>query len=188
MQYDIMVNVSPTATALYRTLDLLSHEGGALRVLSRGTRVWKAVKIVDGEPTGDPVALKDVWVDSDREREGDVVSQVLQSTYLSENADMKIFFIPVHCHGDVIISGKKDRTPEVVRYSRTDTIPGDPSDDERPSRVHYRIVYGEVGEPLSKVTSLYKVFRALKDAVIGEPIRSRMKFDLTTTQRGASDA
>ncbi|KAF7790466.1 hypothetical protein EIP86_001421 [Pleurotus ostreatoroseus] len=76
-QYQITVHSSDGDTLNYRTLGVLS-DSGASRLLSRGTRVWKAVRIVNGEETGEPVALKDVWVDSDREREGDALVDAVE--------------------------------------------------------------------------------------------------------------
>lgn len=187
VQYDIAVHVSTTETVLYRTLDLLAFDGTSLQVISRATRVWKAVKIEDGQPTGDPVALKDVWVDRDREREGDIVSRVLQSDFLTHQPKLKTMIVPVDCHGDVLVEGKQDQTLEVVGFLRKGA---DHSSNAKGgtykyvSRVHHRIVYGEVGEPLAKATSLHKVFCALKDVILGESINVATKCDINAIFQG----
>ncbi|KAJ3557295.1 hypothetical protein NM688_g1549 [Phlebia brevispora] len=172
-QYDITVRSADGALALYRTIELLS-DSGVRRVLSRGTRVWKATRVVDGETTGEPVALKDTWVDNDRQREGDIHSQVLQSNFLARDQDSRKYFIETETHGDVFIRGVRDRTRTFFNVTSTRQTSSASHSHQAslatsttPFQVHYRIVYGEVGEPLGDATSLSAVYSALLDVLNG---------------------
>ncbi|KAF7790468.1 hypothetical protein EIP86_001423 [Pleurotus ostreatoroseus] len=198
-QYDIQVRSSDGSCTLYRTLDVLS-DSGAVRVVSRGTRVWKAVKIENGMPTGAPVALKDAWVDSSRHREGYIHSQVLQSNYLSkERPKFQRYFVTVQTHGDVFQGDEQDRTLDLDIVDTSTSTGG--SGDEHASgsphphaaikagphfQIHYRIIYGEVGEPLAETTSLRKVFMALMHTVQGIEIDSDAASDRCDRDRIAA--
>ncbi len=80
--YDISVRSSDGEKFVYRTLDKISDSVAAM-ILGRGTRVWKAIEIKSGEPHGEPVVLKESWVDTDRMREG-AVHQAIRDTNYSE--------------------------------------------------------------------------------------------------------
>lgn len=177
VQYDITVRSAEAETAVYRTIGVLSDRG-AERLLGRGTRVWKAVKLVDGEEIGDPVALKDTWVDSNRDREGDILSQVLQSDFVAkEHKELEKYFITAHTHGDVFVADVQDHTPTFLYPDPAPYSKGSVCLATRPIsssrvrltgfQVHYRIVYTEVGESLAETTSLHTVFKALEDAIYG---------------------
>lgn len=71
LQYDSTVHSTDRTAQIYRTLCLIS-DSGARTIRVRGTRVWKTVFVQDGEESGEPVILKDVWPDSHRSREGDI--------------------------------------------------------------------------------------------------------------------
>ena len=144
----------------YRTLALIT-DSGAFDLLGRGTRVWKAVRIVNGEETGAPVVLKDAWVDSDREREGDIHWRRLHSDYFErERPELKEHFIAVEVHGDVMLMGSADCTPCSFRGPSNAHV-------RSRSQTHYRIVYSEIGESLRNITSLRTIFQTLGDAVRG---------------------
>ncbi|KAJ3555479.1 hypothetical protein NM688_g2554 [Phlebia brevispora] len=183
IQYDITVRSANGEFTLYRTLGVLS-DSSTRKILGRGTRVWKATKIVDGEMTGDPVALKDAWVDSDRQREGDIYFQLLQSDFLAkQHPELRKYFISVQTHGDVFVAGALDRTPTYIIVSpfpdpwesHSRTASGISRSHHTRSaapispfhQVHYRIVYGEVGEPLAEAISFRAVYKALVDVVNG---------------------
>ncbi|KAJ3556689.1 hypothetical protein NM688_g1886 [Phlebia brevispora] len=176
-QYDIEVHSEGSETSIYRTIGILS-DYGAGRIVGRGTRVWKAVHVMDGEPTGDHVALKDAWVHGWREREGIKYSRIMQSDYLSEHKDLQQHFITVLSHGDVSVSGKPDRTPiyppfavpleklPVLLESIRDASVGPASLSSYHFQVHYRVVYKEIGHPLSETNSLLVVFQALLEILV----------------------
>ena len=160
IQYDVCVP-SCDGPHVYRTTDIL-YDGGFGTLAGRGTRVWKARRLdAAGEMTGEPVALKDAWVDRHREREGDISARIRQSSSVLEPEDHELLnnmLLTVLDHGDVYISGLPDRTrllPTVVPQN------------EFSGQVHYRIVCAEVGIPLREETSLHAVYQALVDVCGG---------------------
>ena len=159
-QYEITVRDEAGGERIYRTTKVLSASGDNY-LIGRATRVWEAVEIVDGVEVGDPVALKDCWVDSDRDREGYIIAQIRASP-LSEKdqKDLNRVLITVPIHGDVLAEGIQDRTrpfPDIAPAPKRKT-------DKY--QIHYRIVYLEVGIPLSSVTLLSDVYKALGDACV----------------------
>ena len=191
-RYDILVRSENGQERVYRTLDMLSSAGED-HLLCRGTRVWKAILLENGVETGLPVALKDSWVEENREREGHINAQIRKTAAeLSRNASNFVAsasfirqrskapredilqtidktMMTVLAHGDVFIAGNFDRTKEV---------PGESSCEEhRPPEnkvrlVHYRVVCQEVGKPLADEVSLAAIFKALTDVVSGTSIPS----------------
>lgn len=91
-RYDILVRSETGEEQLYRTLELL-HNQGAEYLVGRGTRVWKAVKIENGEEVGEPVVLKDAWVDHHRKREGTINSSTQESDNLRSPGTTETFSI-----------------------------------------------------------------------------------------------
>ncbi|KAJ3555477.1 hypothetical protein NM688_g2556 [Phlebia brevispora] len=181
VQYDITVHPADSEPVIYRTLEVL-FDSGASNALGRGTRVWKAVKIEDGNAVGDPVALKDAWVDGNRRREGDIYFQVMASDFLNkEYEQLQRCLVAVQSHGDVLIDQAQDKTPTFFRSdppsedTHSEAHQSSHSSTARPAavnlgvhfQVHYRIVYKEVGESLAEATSLRTVFKALTDVVFG---------------------
>ena len=162
---------------------------GASSLLGRGTRVWKAVRIVDGLECGDPVALKDAWVEGSRVREGENNERLKQSrVFVESEASFRSHFLTVECHGDVLVAGAQDCTAQLfttVPDPDADTLQSSSSEgtgtdvtsgpDKLPrrsgsshSQVHYRIVFKEVGLPLAEITSLRTIFKVLSDVALCE--------------------
>jgi hypothetical protein len=86
----------------FRTIQSISLSG-AEPLRGRGTRVFEAVEIDgNGESSGPPVVLKDIWIDSDRTREGDILALLLANANNDEDKRLvgKHFLTPI-CHGDV---------------------------------------------------------------------------------------
>ncbi|KAI0916492.1 hypothetical protein AcV5_002972 [Taiwanofungus camphoratus] len=143
-RYDITVRTPQTEEVIYRTTKVLS-DAGADVPLGKGTRVWEAKKVVDDEECGEPVALKDSWVNNDRDREGDLFASLRDSApseLIRESIDTR--FLTVLHHGDVYIHGEADETrivmprgvdipKECPRYDLFVPI----SMDERPPIGHY---------------------------------------------------
>lgn len=186
-QYDIKVCSADGIYTHYRTLESLWSDG-ARRAISKGTRVWKAVRIEEGVPTGNSVVVKDAWVDSTRDREGYVHSQVMQSYLLSEDSSpYQGAFTTIQAHGDVWIEDEQDTTlcfydtsdsSESVEALADEEMSGNEDTSYAPHpqaaiknelrfQVHYRVVYGEVGQSLYDITSLRVILEKLADAVIG---------------------
>ncbi|KAI0916700.1 hypothetical protein AcV5_003114 [Taiwanofungus camphoratus] len=113
-RYDITVRVSDTKHVVYRTVKVLS-DIGANAMQGRGTRVWEARQIVNGEERGDSVALKDSWIDSDRDREG-TVFQALRDSNTTKKFQKRLdrHFLTVLCHGDVYVHGEQDHTRDLM--------------------------------------------------------------------------
>ncbi|PSR88600.1 hypothetical protein PHLCEN_2v5127 [Hermanssonia centrifuga] len=175
-QYEIIVRSESGEEKTYRTLDSLS-DSSTERLLGRGTRVWKAIRTQDGKDCGEPVALKDAWVDHDRGREGDVFTRLRQSSIsAAHTVVLDKCFLTVQSHGDVFISDHQDctwispisqATPTVSHapvVGPSGAIFADIPQDRR--QVHYRVVFEEIGKPLSRETSLCTVFKIVADAAV----------------------
>jgi hypothetical protein len=81
-QYEFMVG-----NTTYRTLSVLS-DYGADPLLGRGTRVFRVYDTTD--PSRTPRTLKDVWVEADRHREGDILVDLLgKIASTGQGADLK---------------------------------------------------------------------------------------------------
>ncbi|KAJ3554316.1 hypothetical protein NM688_g3173 [Phlebia brevispora] len=171
-RYEIEVRSSAEEVQVYRTLEVLSQ--GGQNTVGGAARVWKAVKVENGEEVGEPVALKDSWVWEDRKREGHVDSSIRASCADDEQkAALGKSLLTVLAHGDVLIDGATDRTRAAVTPPKAsgkvpDSLGRDPvTQPYDRSRIHYRIVYKEVCEPLRSTSSLYTVFKTLSDACHG---------------------
>ncbi len=179
---------------VYRTLALLS-DAGACALRGRGTRVWKAIKIEDGEKCGEPVALKDSWVDAGRPREGYILTQMRgynNSERLPGYAEK--VFLTAECYGDVFVDSELGHVdavrpflmPESKSLSESDRNPpprtaisgGDALSSHNKTRqdthptvgrqVHHRIVFKEICTSLYRERSLAKIFRLLGQTVGGK--------------------
>ena len=86
---------------MFRTIQILSSFG-AEPLRGRGTRVYEAIEIdKKGDPIGPPVVLKDTWIDSDRNREGKVLTSI---DAVVDGDDRLVFernFSTRICDGDV---------------------------------------------------------------------------------------
>lgn len=85
----------------FRTIDKLSFSG-AEPLRGRGTRVFEAVELdQDGNPSNTRVALKDIWIDSDRKREGEILTLLHEAANDVDKHLIKEHFLTTVCHGDV---------------------------------------------------------------------------------------
>jgi hypothetical protein len=55
----------------------------------------------NGDSNGLPVVLKDIWIDSDRMREGEILASLHANTYGDDRNLFKKHFLTTICHGDV---------------------------------------------------------------------------------------
>ncbi|KAJ3559785.1 hypothetical protein NM688_g130 [Phlebia brevispora] len=168
VQCEIAVQTIPGEEHRYRTLQPLSGQEQEY-LIGRGTRVWKVIRIEDGHEVGEPVVLKEAWVDSHREREGFIQSRIRAAGASTEYAEaLKKALVTVLCHGDVFVDGAQDATRSLSEHdpSNVDNA-ADDSDLFGKRQVHYRIVFKEVGTPLHDVTSLATVYKALGDVTYG---------------------
>ncbi|KAJ3552127.1 hypothetical protein NM688_g4317 [Phlebia brevispora] len=171
-RYEIEVGSPGEEVQVYRTLDALSQGGQG--IVGGATRVWKAVKVENGEEVGEAVALKDSWVWEDGNREGLVDASIRASCASDEQkAALDKSFLTVLAHGDILVDGAADRTRAAVTPGKATGKAPDHSERDpytQPhdrSRIHYRIVYKEVCKPLRSTSSLYTVFKTLSDACHG---------------------
>lgn len=114
-RYDVLLRTNNGEVRTYRTLETLASYP-AEKLFGRGTRVWTAIQIKDGEEIGEAVALKDAWVDLKRAQEGTVFERVQLADrppeYTQSSEDL---FPTVDCHGDVVLD---EGTSEVLDHTR----------------------------------------------------------------------
>lgn len=98
-------------TKIYRTVRSIS-EFGADAIRGRGTRIYEVKEVDNGVLKGDTLALKDCWVDDDRELEGDILTNIL----LDCNNEERESFLTLVVHGLVEVdgAGTKDHIKEVM--------------------------------------------------------------------------
>ncbi|KAJ3558272.1 hypothetical protein NM688_g1021 [Phlebia brevispora] len=169
-RYDIILRSHGGPTETYRTLELPYFSGSAL--LSKASRIWKAVKVQGDKELGDPIVLKDVWVNPDRDSEGTVLANFLAERPQDLGQDSRAFFPTVEGHGDVYLDDKCSVLDCTRVFTSTDPTAAREhpatcrADLERadaggsPRRVHYRIVFKECCKTLYDETSLSKIYRA----------------------------
>ena len=197
-QYDLTVEDADCTQTVYRTLELLSSTRTEL-ASGKGTRIWKALEIRDGVPSGKPVVLKDVWRHEELGREGDSLSAILRSQPSPHlRALLAGRTLTVLHHGDVVLRSSSRRDPCVdctrrhpqnaVRFLQKrpltdarhvavgerlepDYVPPDGRRMLLGRLVHYRIVVAERCDPLSD-KPFPVIFRALSDVCKGTTCRS----------------
>lgn len=109
-RYDIDVRSSDGTTTTYRTIRLLSDTGSEY-LRGKGTRVWLVRKMEDGVECGEPVVLKDSWVDSNLQMEGDNLNAIRNCETDPPTGDLlDKYLLTVSCHGKVYVDGKLDHT------------------------------------------------------------------------------
>lgn len=180
-RYDIEMLGGDGQSRTYRTLALVS-DSGAKPLHGKGTRVWTAVRMENGHPCGEPVALKDSWVDPARSPEGTIFEQMCKADRPPEYQRLvDSLFIPVECHGDVhhCIDNDPllDYTPSCNLVSGFPPTPFRNRDDllelahslesGLEAKIHYRIVFKETCRSLHDETSLAVVFSALERITLG---------------------
>lgn len=114
-QYDISVRADDGSVKVYRTIEILASRDPDM-LFGRGTRVWKAVHIEDGQTVCEPVALKDAWVDLERMPEGTIFDKVRLVTPVEHEQPVGNFFPSVECHGDVFLN---DGSSEILDCTHT---------------------------------------------------------------------
>jgi hypothetical protein len=85
----------------FRTIRIISSSG-AVPLRGRGTHVFEVVEIDgNGESSGPTVVLKDIWIDSDRTREGTILASLLAEANDEDKWLVRKHFLTHICHGDV---------------------------------------------------------------------------------------
>lgn len=186
--FDIRVDGLDGVQHVYRTLQLLS-EPGLHNLKGKGTRVWKAVLVEDNKARGEPVVLKDTWAEPGRKPEGYILEEIralpVQTATHSQDRVAGAFPTPL-CHGYVYLEQDRkhlDHVPLLNSANDTSTdppslpvwaeLPAGQSTLEEPAvlkdrfRVHYRIVFKEVGRPISQEQCLPLIYKMLAQVVYG---------------------
>jgi len=85
------------------------------------TRVFEPIEVKDGgKETGGPVVLKDIWIDHDRMREGDILAQLYNDMDGEDQRLAKKHFLTPICHGDVLVApDTADDTRDIMRRLKT---------------------------------------------------------------------
>ncbi|KAI0089552.1 hypothetical protein BDY19DRAFT_1056546 [Irpex rosettiformis] len=125
----------------------------------RSTRVWRGKKAdANGHSTGHNMVIKDCWIDSSREREGDFLAEIFEAAKKSPNPEhlprIQKHFLTVVQHGDVFIDGEQDNTFGLLR--------GD-ADFPEPKRVLTLRCSSETREMINPPTGLVRVDQATID-------------------------
>ena len=177
--YDITIRSQHGEDVVYRTCGVL-FDAGSDHLVGRGTRVWKAARIdpSSGKVGSETVVLKDSWVDTPREREGDILARIRRSASPKDKTALDGFLLTVLEFGDVIIAGQPDCTrvppknqdhpPEPQTGTKRRRAQAAKPERRHCQQVHHRIVYRELGTPLRDETSMVTVFNALADVCRGE--------------------
>jgi hypothetical protein len=85
----------------FRTTKIISSYG-AEPLRGRGTRVFEVIEIdAHDKEKGSPVVLKDIWIDHDRTREGDILAQLYDQADDDDKKLVEKHFLTTICHGDV---------------------------------------------------------------------------------------
>ncbi|KAF7790439.1 hypothetical protein EIP86_001394 [Pleurotus ostreatoroseus] len=182
--FDIRIDSLDGTQCVYRTQKLLSCPG-PFEFRGKGTRVWKAVLLDKGTPQGDPIILKDAWVDADRETEGAILDNIRAIPVNTETHAPKYLedaFPTTICHGYVFVDADKTHVDSVRLLSPADDLTAEEHENILPFGLrssiqstrlagspepvgrwlaHYRIVFKEVGRPLSREQSLPAIFKTL---------------------------
>jgi Fungal protein kinase len=100
----------------FRTGQIISSFG-AEPLRGRGTRVYEAIEVDEhGKEKGIAVVLKDIWIDHDRTREGDILAQLYKEADEEDKKLVKKHFLSTVCHGDVLIEPSvRDNTRDLMR-------------------------------------------------------------------------
>lgn len=170
--YDITVHCEG-GSKVYRTLELLS-DSGAQKIRGRGTRVWKAVALENGKECGEPVALKDCWVQSQLTPEGKTLESILADAQTSKYHSFRdLTFLSVRCHGYVYLDDQR-KTPDCTcsgwsiadELAMNDTTRNKTSTGQKVDN-HYRIVFAQVCRPINRESSLSNIFLGLARIACG---------------------
>ena len=90
---------------VYKTIDIISDMSSNLR--GRATRAYEAY---DVENPGSRVVIKDSWVNVNRLKEGDTLSEILDEA----SDEDKAMFLTALVHGIVTIDGREDLTHDLL--------------------------------------------------------------------------
>jgi hypothetical protein len=103
----------------FRTRKIISSFG-AEPLRGWGTRVFEAIEVDENDEKGAPVVLKDIWIDHDRMREGDILAQLYDKADDEDKKVVKKHYLTTICHGDVLVeTDTADDTRDLMRRLKT---------------------------------------------------------------------
>ena len=186
-QFDITVHPhnDKENSRTFRTIRVISSYG-AEPIRGRGARVFEAVELDrNGEPNGPHVVLKDMWIDSDRMREGTILTSLYEAAEDEDKRLVEKHSLTTICHGDVWteVDILDDTANALMRgfsiasgHDSHFELPWTPypyrlhSSHSRlryADKTHYRIVFKEICITIGHIRSLPDVMVVLVETVAG---------------------
>ena len=180
----------------FQTIRTISSSGAEL-LRGPGTRVFEAIEIDEnGNSIGSSVALKDIWIDSDHTREGDIRDLLHEKADDVDRQSVEKYFLTPTYKGDVWINlNTVDDTANALMRGFNITTDSDsrfimqrrtdPQSSESTGRqatgltqypeqrreyhhkTHYRVVFKEICITINHIKTLPNVIIALTEAVSG---------------------
>jgi Fungal protein kinase len=159
--------------------------------------VFEAIEINElNRDQGADVVLKDIWIDTDRTREGAILAQLYNKANDQDKALVQRYSLTAICHGDVWIhEAVVDDTekalmrnlpsPDSVFILRANSVSESQSgtgsealramtrlghqdvDLKYAHKTHYRIVFKEKGITIDRIPTLHRVLETLIETVDG---------------------
>jgi hypothetical protein len=122
-QWKTMEKKPDVKTYKFVTTKVLSNVG-AEGLRGRGTRVWSAQQIVNGQTLPTRYVIKDYWVDDDRFREATIRQKIISDAPNERKQEiLKRHLLTPFCSGDVLVDGEVDNTHHLLR--RGASVPTD---------------------------------------------------------------
>ncbi|KAF9509518.1 hypothetical protein BS47DRAFT_1487893 [Hydnum rufescens UP504] len=119
--YATMVRTPGDPTHFIITIHPHHDSGKPRRFRTRQIISSSAIEVEDGgKETRGPVVLKDIWIDHDRMREGDILTQLYNDVDGEDKRLAKKHFLTPICHGDVLVApDTADDTRDIMRRLKT---------------------------------------------------------------------
>ena len=127
-------------TKVYKTVGIIADMSSNLR--GRATRVYEAY---DVENPDSRVVIKDSWVDVNRPKEADTLSEILDDASDEERA----MFLTVLIHGVVTIDGREDLTQDLLMNGYLVSTDDDSRDDSINEREDFDNAINELQEMMA---------------------------------------
>ncbi|KAL0568755.1 hypothetical protein V5O48_013225 [Marasmius crinis-equi] len=174
---------------MYRTLACISDYSADVLTSHPATRVWRVKKVVArNRMVGSERVLKDAWINHDRPPEHIALNEIrerLRETgdplpVSTANPNKTDHTLKIHRHGvefdckDVLPLTKNglEDTEDIIQDEKAASHPAENASSQclavnRDQRIHYRIVFEEVGQPLRALNTFDKLFFGLQGGICG---------------------
>ncbi|KIJ10693.1 hypothetical protein PAXINDRAFT_101955 [Paxillus involutus ATCC 200175] len=117
-RHDITFQEKEDSPAVYRTVAIIS-DFGADAMTGSGTRVFKSVQGKSAPGLFEHAVIKDAWRDSDRDREDQILQNILNDIGQDREEDAKKHFLTVLRAEDVNVKGRTDDTLHLLHGETT---------------------------------------------------------------------